>query len=130
MALAGLLHRKLIAVEVVAEGAAEVFFGAAQNGFEDAGVGRADGFVLLGLQAELAQPLDVLEGGEHMVEVLLHAAHSKPRERVKVEHPGLPVFGVGVALQLAVALEVEPVGGFLLGGQTAPDAVQDLVFPA
>ena len=56
----------------LAEGAAEVFFGAAQDGFEDAGVGRADGLVLLGLQAELAQPLDVLEGGEHMVEVLLH----------------------------------------------------------
>ena len=65
VALAGLLHRELIAVEVVAEGAAEVFFGAAQDGFEDAGVGRADGFVLLGLQAELAQPLDVLEGGEY-----------------------------------------------------------------
>ena len=49
VALAGLLHRELVAVEMVAEGAAEVFFGAAQNGFEDAGVGRADGFVLLGL---------------------------------------------------------------------------------
>ena len=46
----------------------------------------------------------------------------------RLQHPGLPVFGVGVALQLAVALEVEPVGGFLLGGQTAPDAVQDLFF--
>ena len=37
VALAGLLHRELVAVEVVAEGAAEVFFGAAQDGFEDAG---------------------------------------------------------------------------------------------
>ena len=66
-----------------------------------------------------------------MVEVLLHAAELKgPAVEgvVEVEHPGLPVFGVGVALQLAVALEVEPVGGFLLGSQTAPDAVQDLFF--
>ena len=45
-----------------------------------------------------------------------------------IQHPGLPVFGVGVALQLAVALEVEPIGGFLLGSQTAPDAVQNLFF--
>ena len=38
VALAGLLHRELIAVEVVAEGAAEVFFGAAQDGLKNAGV--------------------------------------------------------------------------------------------
>ena len=66
-----------------------------------------------------------------MVEVLLHAAELEgPAVEgiVEVKHPGLPVFGVGVALQLAVALEVEPVGGFLLGSQTAPDAVQDLFF--
>ena len=63
--------------------------------------------------------------------MLLHAAELEgPAVEgvVEVEHPGLPVFGVGVALQLAVALEVEPVGGFLLGSQTAPDAVQDLFF--
>ena len=66
-----------------------------------------------------------------MVEVLLHAAQLKgPAVEgvVEVEHPRFPVFGGGVALQLAVALKVESVGGLLLGGQTAPDAVQDLLF--
>ena len=59
----GLFHRELIAVQVLVQGAADIVLAAVEDSLQNAGMGPADGFVLVGLQAELAQPLDVLEGG-------------------------------------------------------------------
>ena len=116
---------------MVGEGAADVLFRAVEHGFQNAGMGGADGFVLLGLEAELPQPLDVLEGGEHMVEVILHAAEGKGHAVegvVEVQHPGLPALGGGLVFQLAVQLNELAVGGLLLGGDVAADAVEHLFF--
>ena len=66
VALTGLLHTELVAVEVVRQSPAHILLRAVEHGFQDAGVGGADGFVLVGLEAELAQPLNVLERGEHI----------------------------------------------------------------
>ena len=72
VALTGLLHTEPVAVEVVGQSPAHILLRAVEHGFQDAGVGGADGFVLVGLEAELAQPLNVLERGEHVVKMFLH----------------------------------------------------------
>ena len=56
VALTGLLHTEPVAVEVVGQSPAHILLRAVEHGFQDAGVGGADGFVLVGLEAELAQP--------------------------------------------------------------------------
>ena len=49
----GLFHRELIAVQVLVQGAADIVLAAVEDGLQNAGMGPADGFVLVGLQAEL-----------------------------------------------------------------------------
>ena len=94
-------------------------------------MGTTDRFVLIRLQAELAQPLDVLKGGKHVVKVSLHAAELKGAAVegvVQIQHPGLAVLGLRVAFQHTVLLDQQPVGSLLLAGQAAPDPVQKLFF--
>lgn len=126
----GLFHRELIAVQMLVQGAADIVLAAVEDGLQNAGMGPADGFVLVGLQAELAQPLDVLEGGQHVVEVRLHAAQlerAAVEGVVKFQHPGLAVLGAGVALQHTVLLNEQAVSPLLLAGQPPADVVQDLL---
>ena len=70
---ARLLHRKLIAIQVAFQRLAQFIGGAVQYHFQNAGVGGADGFVLVGLQAELADALHMLQLAQHVVKMLFHA---------------------------------------------------------
>ena len=109
---AGLLHRKLIAVQVAFQRFAKLFGGAVQHHFQNAGVRIADGLVLVGLQAELADALHVLQLAEHMVKMCFHAGDLKRLAVelvVQLQQAGLPVRLGLVGLQQAVVLNDLPV---------------------
>ena len=125
----GLIHTELIPVQMLAQRPAHILLRAVEHSLQDAGVGTTDRFVFIRLQAELAQPLDVLKGGKHVVKVSLHAAELKGAAVegvVQIQHPGLAVLGLRVAFQHTVLLDQQPVGSLLLAGQAAPDPVQEL----
>ena len=131
MDAAGLLHRKLIAVQVAFQRFAKLFGGAVQHHFQNAGVRIADGLVLVGLQAELADALHVLQLAEHMVKMCFHAGDLKRLAVelvVQLQQAGLPVRLGLVGLQQAVVLNDLPVLLLLLVGQMAAHAVQNLFF--
>ena len=102
-----------------------------QHHFQNAGVRIADGLVLVGLQAELADALHVLQLAEHMVKMCFHAGDLKRLAVelvVQLQQAGLPVRLGLVGLQQAVVLNDLPVLLLLLVGQMAAHAVQDLFF--
>ena len=91
---AGLLHRELIAVQVAFQRLAQFIGGAVQHHFQNAGVGSADGLVLVGLQAELADTLHMLQLTQHVVKMRLHAGDLKGLAVelvVQFQQAGLPV---------------------------------------
>ncbi len=94
MDAAGLLHRELIAVQVAFQRLAQLIGGAMQHHFQNAGVGSADGLVLVGLQAELADTFHMLQLTQHVVKMRLHAGDLKGLAVelvVQFQQAGLPV---------------------------------------
>ena len=131
MDAAGLLHRELIAVQVAFQRLAQFIGGAMQQHFQNAGVGSADGFVLVGLQAELADTLHMLQLTQHVVKMRLHAGDLKGLAVelvVQFQQAGLPVRLGQVGFQQAVVLNDLPVLLLLLLCQAAAHPVQDLFF--
>ena len=73
---------------------AQFIGGAVQHHFQNAGVGGADGLVLVGLQAELADALHMLQLTQHVVKMRLHAGDLKGLAVelvVQFQQAGLPV---------------------------------------
>ena len=82
------------AVQVAFQRFAKLFGGAVQHHFQNAGVRIADGLVLVGLRAELADALHVLQLAEHMVKMCFHAGDLKRLAVelvVQLQQAGLPV---------------------------------------
>ena len=83
---------------------------AVQHHFQNAGVRIADGLVLVGLQAELADALNVLQLTQHMVKMRLHAGDLKGLAVelvVQFQQAGLPVRLGLIGLQQAVVLDCD-----------------------
>src|SRR5699024_3644992 len=98
MHLAGRLHRHFVAGQVLPEGPLQGVGVAGLQGVHDLAMLAGHREVLFQHQAEQAQPLDVLEGGQHMVEVLFHAAklEGQPVEPVvDLQHMAGLAGGVG-----------------------------------
>ena len=62
-----LLHRLLVAAQVAFQRTAQLLGIVLHHGIQDAGMGRAYGLVLVGLQAELADALHMLQAGAGIV---------------------------------------------------------------
>ena len=94
-------------------------------------MGGAHRLVLLGLQAELADALHMLQAGKHIVIVRRHPDQLKGSavERiVQLQQPGGTVRLGQICFQHAVVLDVPAVFRFLLGRHMAAQPVQDLLF--
>ena len=96
-------------------------------------MGRAYGLVLVGLQAELADALHMLQAGQHVVKMVLHAAQLKGAAVeciVQLQQPHLAVrlLRGGGGLQHPVGLDELAVARLLLRGQAAAHPGQDLLF--
>ena len=94
-------------------------------------MGRAYGLVLVGLEAELADALHMLQAGQHVVKMVLHAAQLKGAAVeciVQLQQPHLAVRLLRGGLQHPVGLDELAVARLLLRGQAAAHPGQDLLF--
>ena len=94
-------------------------------------MGRAYGLVLVGLEAELADALHMLQAGQHVVKMVLHAAQLKGAAVeciVQLQQPHLTVRLLRGGLQHPVGLDELAVARLLLRGQAAAHPGQDLLF--